>query len=159
MLLDVAANVTASNLGEITAKGMLDKAAEKRIAEEAITKYRIACRGPSTSVALMSGGNQQKVLLARWARTATKVLILDEPTRGVDVGAKADIYRMMQEAADQGLAILMISSELLEVVGMAERVYVMRDGKISGELEGGDISEHAIMTLATKAHAEVGEPA
>ena len=159
MLLDVAANVTASNLGEITAKGMLDRAAEKRIAEEAIAKYRIACRGPSTSVALMSGGNQQKVLLARWTRTATKVLILDEPTRGVDVGAKADIYRMMQEAADQGLAILMISSELLEVVGMAERVYVMRDGKISGELEGGDISEHAIMTLATKAHSEVGAPA
>ncbi len=159
MLLDVASNVTASNLGEVTVRGMLDKAAEQRLAEEAIAKYRIACRGPSTPVALMSGGNQQKVLLARWARTATKVLILDEPTRGVDVGAKADIYRMMQEAADQGLAILMISSELLEVVGMAERVYVMRDGKISGELAGGDISEHAIMTLATKAHAEAGASA
>jgi ABC-type sugar transport system ATPase subunit len=160
MLLDVASNVTAANLDEITRQGMLDKAAERRIAEQAIAQYSIACRGPSTAVALMSGGNQQKVLLARWARTATTVLILDEPTRGVDVGAKADIYRMMQEAADKGLAILMISSELLEVVGMAERVYVMRDGKISGELTGEDISEHAIMTLATKAHQEeVGVPA
>jgi len=154
MLLDVAANVTAANLEEITSLGMLDRQAERRIADEAIAQYRIACRGPATSVALMSGGNQQKVLLARWARTATSVLILDEPTRGVDVGAKADIYRMMHEAADRGLAILMISSELLEVVGMAERVYVMRDGKISGELVGADISEHAIMTLATKAHEE-----
>ena len=154
MLLDVAANVTAANLEEITSLGLLDRQAERHIADEAIAQYRIACRGPATSVALMSGGNQQKVLLARWARTATSVLILDEPTRGVDVGAKADIYRMMHEAADRGLAILMISSELLEVVGMAERVYVMRDGKISGELVGADISEHAIMTLATKAHEE-----
>jgi ABC-type sugar transport system ATPase subunit len=159
MLLDVAANVTASSLGGITCRGMLDRAAEHRLAKEAIEQYRIACRGPSTSVALMSGGNQQKVLLARWARTANKVLILDEPTRGVDVGAKVDIYRMMHEAADKGLAILMISSELLEVVGMAERVVVMRDGKISGELAGEEISEHAIMTLATKAHDEAGVPA
>jgi len=152
MLLDVAANVTAAHLDEVTRQGMLDRGAERRIAEQAIAQYSIACRGPATSVALMSGGNQQKVLLARWARTATSVLILDEPTRGVDVGAKADIYRMMHEAADKGLAILMISSELLEVVGMAERVLVMRDGRISGELVGEGISEEAIMTLATKAH-------
>jgi len=151
--LDVAANVTAANLGQITRHGLLNTAAELRIAEQAIADYRIACRGPSTPVAQMSGGNQQKLLLARWARRATRVLILDEPTRGVDVGAKADIYRMMQEAAGRGLAILMISSELPEVVGMADRVYVMRDGRISGELVGADIDEHNIMTLATRAHA------
>jgi ABC-type sugar transport system ATPase subunit len=157
MQLDVAANVTAASLPEVTRHGLLDKARESAIAAGAIADYRIACRGAATPVAQMSGGNQQKVLLARWARRAHRVLILDEPTRGVDVGAKADIYRMMQEAADRGLAILMISSDLPEVVGMADRVYVMRDGRISGELQGAEIGEHAIMTLATRAHE--AEPA
>jgi len=152
MQLDVAANVTAASLEDVTRNGLLDKAAEARIAETAIADYRIACRGASMPVAQMSGGNQQKVLLARWARKARRVLILDEPTRGVDVGAKADIYRMMQDAANRGLAILMISSELPEVVGMADRVVVMRDGLIAGELQGADIDERAIMTLATRAH-------
>ena len=160
MQLDIAANVTAASLPEITRHGLLDKASESAIAAAAINEYRIACRGESTPVAQMSGGNQQKVLLARWARRAHRVLILDEPTRGVDVGAKADIYRMMQEAADRGLAILMISSDLPEVVGMADRVYVMRDGRIAGELRGAAIDEHAIMTLATRAHdAELAERA
>jgi ABC-type sugar transport system ATPase subunit len=121
------------------------------MATDAIAQYHIACRGAETPVVQMSGGNQQKVLLARWSRKANRVLILDEPTRGVDVGAKADIYRMMRDAANRGLAILMISSELPEVVGMADRVYVMRDGRISGELTGDAIDESSIMTLATSA--------
>lgn len=150
MQLDVAANLSAANLQEITRHGVLDKTLESKIAHDAISEYRVACRGPHTPVAEMSGGNQQKVLLARWARRAKRVLILDEPTRGVDVGAKADIYRMMQDAANRGLAILMISSELPEVVGMADRVVVMRDGRITGELHGADIDEHSIMTLATR---------
>lgn len=157
MHMDVAANVTASSLAEVTVRGMLDRKAETDIADGAIADYRIACRGAGMPVALMSGGNQQKVLLARWARTARRVLMLDEPTRGVDVGAKADIYRMMREAAERGLAILMISSELPEVIGMADRVYVMRDGRIAGLLEHGAIDEHAIMHLATKAQPETTE--
>jgi ribose transport system ATP-binding protein len=152
MQLDIAANVSAASLPEITRRGLLDRSRETAIAAGAITDYSIACRGAATPVAQMSGGNQQKVLLARWARRAHRVLILDEPTRGVDVGAKADIYRMMQEAAERGLAILMISSELPEVVGVADRVVVMRDGRIAGELRGDAIDEHAIMTLATRAH-------
>jgi len=150
MQLDVAANVTAASLESVTRHGLFDRRAEARIAARAIADFGIVCRGPSTPVAVMSGGNQQKVLLARWARKARSVLILDEPTRGVDVGAKAEIYRKMQEFADSGLAILMISSELPEVVGMADRVYVMRDGRISGELRGSSIDEHSIMTLATR---------
>ncbi len=150
MQLDVAANLSAANLQEITRHGVLDKTLESKIAHDAISEYRVACRGPHTPVAEMSGGNQQKVLLARWARRAKRVLILDEPTRGVDVGAKADIYRMMQDAANRGLAILMISSELPEVVGMADRVVVMRDGRVTGELRGAEINEHSIMTLATR---------
>ena len=149
MLLDVAANVTASTLDQVSRGGFLDRGRERDAAEEAIASYQIACRGPAQPVALMSGGNQQKVVVARWARTSRRVLILDEPTRGVDVGAKMEIYRIMQSLADQGLAILMISSELPEIVGMSDRVVVMREGEVSGVLEGGAIDEAAIVTLAT----------
>ena len=149
MLLDVAANVTASTLDQVSRGGFLDRGREREAADAAIASYQIACRGPAQPVALMSGGNQQKVVVARWARTSRRVLILDEPTRGVDVGAKMEIYRIMQSLADQGLAILMISSELPEIVGMSDRVVVMREGEISGVLEGDAIDEAAIVTLAT----------
>lgn len=150
MELDVAANISAANLSEVTSSGLLDRRREHAIAQQEIENYRIACRGPGTPVAIMSGGNQQKVIVARWARTSRKVLILDEPTRGVDVGAKTEIYRIMRALADQGIAILMISSELPEVIGMADRVVVMREGVVSGELAGHDITEEAIMSLATQ---------
>jgi ribose transport system ATP-binding protein len=149
MLLDVAANISASALSDVTRWGFIDRTRENAIADEAIHSYRIACRGPRTPVASMSGGNQQKVIVARWARTCRLLLILDEPTRGVDVGAKMEIYRIMRKLAEEGLAILMISSELPEVVGMSDRVVVMREGAVSGVLEGEDISEAAIVRLAT----------
>ena len=149
MLLDVAANITGPALQEVTRRGLIDPRKEAAIAQQEIERYRIACRGPRTPVAAMSGGNQQKVIVSRWARICRTVLILDEPTRGVDVGAKAEIYRIMRELADQGLAILMISSELTEVVGMADRVIVMREGRITGELRGAEATEQSIMQLAT----------
>ena len=92
---------------------------------------------------------QQKLLISRWVAIGPRILILDEPTRGVDVGAKSEIYRIMNQMARKGVAILMISSELPEVVGMSDRVYVMREGSIAGELHGRDISQENIMTLAT----------
>ncbi|WAJ28872.1 sugar ABC transporter ATP-binding protein [Antarcticirhabdus aurantiaca] len=150
MLLDVAANVSASTLNEFGRGWRFDRAREKRVAEQEIASYRIACRGPSTPVSVMSGGNQQKVLVARWARTSTRLLILDEPTRGVDVGAKTEIYRIMHELADRGVAVLMISSELPEIVGMSERVVVMREGVVTGELSKSEISEEAVVELATR---------
>jgi len=150
MQLDVASNITAANLSAVTKGGLIDHSQETAIAKQEIGKYRIACRGPATSVATMSGGNQQKVIVARWARTCRKVLILDEPTRGVDVGAKTEIYKIMNELAAQGIAILMISSELPEVIGMSDRVIVMREGVVSGELNGAEINEQAIMSLATQ---------
>ncbi|MBN9015817.1 MAG: sugar ABC transporter ATP-binding protein [Rhizobiales bacterium] len=156
MLLDVAANVTAADLDAVTRRGVIDRRRENQIAREEIEKYRIACRGPSTPVATMSGGNQQKVIVARWARTSRKVLVLDEPTRGVDVGAKTEIYRIMRQLADDGIALLMISSELPEVVGMADRVVVMREGVVSGELAGAAINEAAIMRLATQHPSAAG---
>jgi ribose transport system ATP-binding protein len=153
MLMDVAANISASDLASVSRSGMLDPGREHEIASSEIEAYRIACRGPQGAVLTMSGGNQQKVLVARWARTSRKVIIMDEPTRGVDVGAKAEIYRIMRSLADKGLAVLMISSETPEVIGLADRVVVMREGVISGELTGDQISEERIIALATQKHA------
>jgi ribose transport system ATP-binding protein/rhamnose transport system ATP-binding protein/inositol transport system ATP-binding protein len=150
MLLDVASNISASDLKSVSRGGMLDHRNEAGIAGLEIASYQIACRGPRSSVLNMSGGNQQKVLVSRWARTCKKVLILDEPTRGVDVGAKAEIYRIVRQLASSGIAVLMISSELPEVIGMSDRVIVMREGLTVGELTGGDINEEKIMQLATK---------
>jgi ribose transport system ATP-binding protein/rhamnose transport system ATP-binding protein/inositol transport system ATP-binding protein len=152
MLLDVASNISAADLKSVSKAGMLDRRKEAGIAGMEIASYQIACRGPRGSVLNMSGGNQQKVLVSRWARTCKKVLILDEPTRGVDVGAKAEIYRIVRQLASSGIAVLMISSELPEVIGMSDRVVVMREGVTVGELTGDDINEEQIMQLATSEH-------
>jgi ribose transport system ATP-binding protein len=136
-------------------------AAERDAGSAAIKEYSIAGARPGGSVATLSGGNQQKVLISRWVRVCDSVLILDEPTRGVDVGAKAEIYRVMRQLTARGLGILMISSELQEVIGMSDRVLVMREGRIAGEVSGERITEHDIMRLATGAQlqAQGGEHA
>ena len=102
----------------------------------------------------LSGGNQQKVVLGKWLATEPKVLIVDEPTRGIDVGTKAEVHRLMSELAQQGMAILMISSELPEVLGMADRVLVMREGRLTGEFARAEATPEAVMYAAT-ADAEV----
>ena len=102
----------------------------------------------------LSGGNQQKVVLAKWLATEPRVLILDEPTRGVDVGAKADVHRTISHLATQGLAIVLISSELPEVLGMSDRVVVLREGRVAAELERADATSERIMDAATGAKAD-----
>jgi ribose transport system ATP-binding protein len=102
----------------------------------------------------LSGGNQQKVVLAKWLETSPAVVILDEPTRGIDVGAKFEIYQLMRKLTDQGVAILMISSELLEILGMSDRILVMRDGQIVGEFSRDEATEDKIIELATTGRAE-----
>ncbi|HAK34836.1 MAG TPA: ABC transporter [Pantoea sp.] len=124
-----------------------------RWAEAVIQRLNVRTTGPGQPLRRLSGGNQQKLLISRWVSIGPRILILDEPTRGVDVGAKSEIYRMMNQMAQQGVAILMISSELPEVVGMSDRVYVMREGAIAGELGKDQISQENIMTLATGAHS------
>jgi rhamnose transport system ATP-binding protein len=111
---------------------------------------RFAIKTPSLEapVANLSGGNQQKVALARWLATKPRVLILDEPTQGVDVAAKAEIHRLMVELAEQGLAILMISSELPEILGMSDRIAVMRGGRVVATLERADATQERVMALA-----------
>jgi rhamnose transport system ATP-binding protein len=100
-------------------------------------------------VGFLSGGNQQKVVLGKWLATSPKVLIIDEPTRGIDVGTKAEVHRLMSELAGQGLAVLMISSELPEVLGMADRVLVMREGRIVQEIARADADEETVVRAAT----------
>jgi ribose transport system ATP-binding protein len=153
MLMNVSTNISAADLKSVSRSGWLDNGREQEIAKSEIENYRIACRGPQGPVLTMSGGNQQKVLVARWARTARKVIIMDEPTRGVDVGAKAEIYRIMRKLANDGLAVLMISSEMPEVIGLADRVFVMREGVITGEVSGDKINDQRIIQLATQKHA------
>lgn len=147
--MNVAANICAASLKEITSGLFLDARREAEIARGEMDAFRVAAPGPHSRVIGLSGGNQQKVLFARWVHACKEVLLLDEPTRGVDVGAKAEIYRLIRRLADEGLAILMISSELPEIIGMSDRTLVMRDGMIRGELRGDNINEQAIMALAT----------
>jgi len=100
----------------------------------------------------LSGGNQQKVVLARWLAAKPKVLILDEPTRGIDIGAKSEIYHLIDDLANEGLGIMFISSELTEVLRLSDRIYVMQNGRITGELTGADATEEAVLRLAMSDH-------
>ena len=129
----------------------LDRDYERKVAASAIADLAIACRADDQAAGSLSGGNQQKIVLGKWLAADPVVLLLDEPTRGVDVGARVEIYRRLDELAGRGLAILFVSSELEEVLAMADRVLVFKDGAIAGEVAGDDRSEEKIMMLATGA--------
>jgi ribose transport system ATP-binding protein len=136
--------------------GMLDLAAARRRAEAAFKALRVRAASPLVTVGSLSGGNQQKVLLSRWLEIGPKLLILDEPTRGVDIGAKSEIYRIIDELAGKGIGIVVISSELPEIIGICDRVLVMREGRIEGEVGGTTnipITQESIMTFAAGAVA------
>ncbi|WP_313123204.1 ATP-binding cassette domain-containing protein, partial [Exiguobacterium sp.] len=123
--------------------------AERDFAEGYLKSLSVRHSSMDQPAKSLSGGNQQKVVLAKWLGTQPKVLILDEPTRGVDVGAKKEIYLIMNELAAAGVAIIMVSSDLPEILGMSDRVYVMREGKMSGMLTRQEATQESIMTLAT----------
>jgi ribose transport system ATP-binding protein len=114
-----------------------------------IQRLRIKTPNDRQEVRFLSGGNQQKVVLGKWLALEPRVLLLDEPTRGIDVGAKAEIYRIMEELVEQGVAILFVSSEMEEVLGLSDRTLVMHEGRIAGELRRHQLSEEAVMRLAT----------
>ncbi len=118
-------------------------------ARKAIQQFGIRARGPEQLVRQLSGGNQQKVVLGKWLATAPRILIMDEPTRGIDVGAKAEIHQLMRKLAADGMAILMISSELPEVLGMSDRVLVMNSGRIAASFEKEDATPEAVGTAMT----------
>ena len=141
-------NVTLANLNRLVRKGFIDIAAEKNETRRFIENLLIKTPSTEQKVRNLSGGTQQKVVLAKWLFTQSKVLIFDEPTRGIDVGAKSEIYQLMWKLVAQGIAILMISSELPEVLKMCDRILVMHDGKITGELKREEADQEKIMALA-----------
>ncbi len=149
--LDVRQNISLGRLQADARFGFVDRRKEAELAREKIAELGIRTPSDRQRVRFLSGGNQQKVVLARWLATEPAVLLLDEPTRGVDVGAKAEIYALLDDLARRGVAILFASSELDEVMGLSDRVLVLRDGSIQGELSGDACTEEAIMQLATAA--------
>lgn len=146
--MSVSDNVTLASLDSLTRRGVLDRHRELCVSERYVTELGVKTPALFTRVASLSGGNQQKVALARWLMTRPSILILDEPTQGIDVGAKAEIHRLMGDLAAQGMAILMISSELPEVIGMSDRIAVMRAGTIAGTLERSAATPERILTLS-----------
>ena len=145
----IAFNILANKLDSFTKHGIVNDKNAAPIVQEAIEKYRVICTGPEQEVGTLSGGNQQKVLFAEWIGISPKVLIVDEPTRGIDVGAKSEIYRMIRELAAVGTAIIMVSSDLPEVLYMSDRVIVLRSGTVVGEISRDELGEEAIMNLAS----------
>ncbi|HTE60983.1 MAG TPA: sugar ABC transporter ATP-binding protein, partial [Solirubrobacteraceae bacterium] len=149
MDLSIARNATMTRTGSLSRMGLIRSVAENRLAREWATRLQLKYHRLDDPAGFLSGGNQQKVVLAKWLATEPKVLILDEPTRGIDVGTKAEVHRLMSELAGRGLAVLMISSELPEVLGMADRVLVMHEGRLTGELARGEADEERVIRAAT----------
>lgn len=149
LLMDVRENTTLSSLEKVSKKGILDKEKEITIAEEYRRKMRTKTSSISQNVASLSGGNQQKVVLSKWLATEPEILFLDEPTRGIDVGAKYEIYTIIEEMAAEGKCICIISSELPEILGMCDRIYTMNDGYFTGEVMREDADQESLMNLMT----------
>ena len=146
----IVRNITLANLFGVSKNGILDKRRETQVAEGYRTAMAIRTPGVFQKVVNLSGGNQQKVVLSKWLFTDPQVLILDEPTRGIDVGAKFEIYSIMNDLAAQGRGVVMISSEMPELLGMCDRIYVVNEGRIMGELSREEASQERIMALILK---------
>ena len=147
--MSVRKNLTLTILDRIKKWFFVCEAKEKDICKDRVQEYDISTAGIEQEIQYLSGGNQQKVILAKWININPTLLILDEPTRGIDVGAKAEIYRLMRQLARRGTAIVMISSELTEIIGMSDRILVIHDGKVMGELSPSEATEERILMLAT----------
>lgn len=143
-------NITLTNLKSVSDRyHVINKGKEKKFAQNAINELKIRCFHQTQECGKLSGGNQQKVVFAKWVYTNPRILILDEPTRGVDVGAKKEIYNIINELAAKGVAIIMVSSELPEILGMSDRIMIIREGTIRGILNREEANQEKIMTLAT----------
>jgi rhamnose transport system ATP-binding protein len=154
-------NLSLALLDRISTATLVDRVKESKLARDLIQRFGIRARGPEQLVKQLSGGNQQKVVLAKWVATEPRVLIMDEPTRGIDVGAKAEIHALMSRLAGQGMAVLMISSELPEVLGMSDRVLVMNNGRIVAEFDRANATPDTVGTamMQTEANSTVKEVA
>ncbi|HUG62706.1 MAG TPA: sugar ABC transporter ATP-binding protein, partial [Methylomirabilota bacterium] len=148
----IAENIALTMLKRLTPRFLVDRTMETALAKRFIDSMGIRARGPAQVVGQLSGGNQQKVVLSKWLAIEPRILIMDEPTRGIDVGAKSEIHALMSKLAGEGLAILMISSELPEVLGMSDRVLVMNGGRIVAEFDREDATQEAVGAAMTLTH-------
>ncbi len=142
-------NISVTNFNRISKRGVLNRKDELEMVKKGIEELHIRCTGPGHCCNELSGGNQQKVVFAKWIFTNPKVLILDEPTRGVDIGAKKEIYSIINDLAAQGVAIIMVSSELPEILGMSDKIMVINEGKIGGFIDRNEANQEKVMILAT----------
>ncbi|MER7192103.1 sugar ABC transporter ATP-binding protein [Streptomyces flaveolus] len=147
MLESVSSNVSVSTLPRFARAGWLDRRAERAATHQAVRELSLRPDNPDAAIRTLSGGNQQKAVLARWLLRGCKVLLLDEPTRGVDIGARAELYAVIRRLADEGLAVLLVSSEVPEVLGLADRVLVLREGSVVHTADARELDEHRVLDL------------
>ena len=153
--MTVGANLSLAALGSLTRGGLIDADRERKLVEQQIENLSIRSAGTEVPADTLSGGNQQKLVLGKWLARRPHVLILDEPTRGVDVGAKSQLHRLIRQLAAEGMATLMISSELPEVIAVSDRILVMREGRLAGELPGAAATPEDVLALALPDEREV----
>jgi ribose transport system ATP-binding protein len=149
-LQDIQENIALPNLRSWQRYGVIRMRRLRAAVTDAIREFGVKTRGPRQLVSRLSGGNQQKVVLAKWLAQPLSLLILDEPTRGVDVGARADLYRHIDEIAAQGVGILLVSSDMEELIGLSDRIGVMAEGRYQGTLAGAAVTQEAILRLASR---------
>jgi len=157
--MSVRENVSLPSLENFSSFGLINRRHERKIAAEQVASLKVKTPSIEARVLNLSGGNQQKVVLGKWLAMTPKVMILDEPTRGIDVGAKAEIYRLMRDLADGGAVILMISSDMEEILNVSDRIAVMHEGEISGVLDRADCKEENVMQLAVGKKIPAAKPA
>jgi len=156
MIHSVMDNMMINVLDRLVRMGRVNKKLQQQLYDEYVGKLSIKAASPDQKIGTLSGGNQQKVIIAKWLATNPKLLILDEPTRGIDVGAKKEIYELISEMAAQGISIILVSSELPEILNMSTRVITMREGRVAAELSNDDINEETIITYATGGYKHAG---
>ena len=152
MIDDIKRNITISNLKAISKNGVVNMNKEIHIAQEYRDKLRIKSSSILQKTGNLSGGNQQKVCVAKWLFSEPDILFLDEPTRGIDVGAKYEIYTIINELANEGKCVVVISSELPEVLGISDRVYIMNEGEFVGEMDIHEATQESIMSCIIQSH-------
>ncbi len=154
LMLSVLHNMSMASLDKLTTNLLLRRGDERRQAGEFVDKLRIATPSVNQQVQYLSGGNQQKVVLAKWLASQSKILIFDEPTRGIDVGAKVEVYNLMNTLVHSGVAVIMVSSEMPELLGMSDRILVMHEGRIAAEISRQDATEENVLAAAMGAHQD-----
>lgn len=154
LIQSIRENISAAALGKLTRSGVVDKGREVVVAQQYQRDIRIKTASVESAVSNLSGGNQQKVSLAKWMYTDPDVLILDEPTRGIDVGAKFEIYQLINELAAQGKGVIVISSEMPELIGLCDRIYAINAGRVTGQLPREQVDQESLMRLMTQERAQ-----